>query len=67
MFTAVILALSFALLATVLALGREVRLRRALERLLRHLLSHFRSNSHEAPGTDSGHSRSDRDGRLRRG
>ena len=53
MFSAVILALSFALLAAVFALCREVRLRRALERLLRYLLSHLWRNLHEASTADS--------------
>jgi hypothetical protein len=64
MFTAAVLALSFSLLATVLALCREVRVRRALERLLRHLLSHFRRNSHEATDTDAHRRQLDRDDRL---
>jgi hypothetical protein len=37
----VVLFLSFALLLTALALAREVRIRRALERLLRRLLARF--------------------------
>jgi hypothetical protein len=65
MLTAVVLALSFALLATVFALCREVRVRRALERLLRHLMSQFRRKSHEATADDARRAQPDRDDRLR--
>jgi hypothetical protein len=38
-------ALAFALAATVIALAREVRLRRALAKLLQRILTHWRSNA----------------------
>ena len=64
MSAAVILALSFALLATVFALYREVRFRRAFERLLRYLLSHLRRNLHEASPADSDRDQFRHDDRL---
>ncbi len=41
------LALSFALLLAIATLAREIRLRRALQRLVRQLLSLWRSRAHE--------------------
>jgi len=41
------LALSFALLLAIATLTREIRLRRALQRLVRQLLSLWRSRAHE--------------------
>ncbi len=43
----VIASLSLVLLAVVLALVREVRLRRALQELLRRLLTVWRKHTHE--------------------
>ena len=45
--TLVIGSLSLVLLAVVLALTREVRLRRALQELLRRLLALWRKHTHE--------------------
>jgi hypothetical protein len=47
----VLLVLSLALVAAVFTLGREIRLRRALEKLLHTLLARWRS--HAAQSTDS--------------
>ena len=47
--TLVIGSLSLVLLAVVLALTREVRLRRALQELLRRLLALWRKHTHETP------------------
>ena len=47
--TLVIGSLSLVLLAVVLALVREVRLRRALQELLRRLLALWRKHTHETP------------------
>ena len=47
--TLVIGSLSLVLLAVVLALIREVRLRRALQELLRRLLALWRKHTHETP------------------
>ena len=59
------LALSFALLLAVVALTREIRLRRALQRLVRQLLSLWRSRAHETPVDVAGRSgRSDDHDRL---
>jgi len=49
-----IVALSVALLATVSALVREVRVRRALERLLSKLLSRWRRNLANPRAPDDG-------------
>jgi len=43
----VIVSLSLALVFAVVALIRQVRLRRALQTLLRRLLQHWRSRNHE--------------------
>jgi site-specific recombinase len=45
--TLVIGSLSLVLLAVVLALVREVRLRRALQELLRRLLAFWRNHTHD--------------------
>jgi hypothetical protein len=44
-----IIALAGALVACVFALGREIRLRKALEKLLRIILSHWRKNVPKSP------------------
>ncbi len=67
--TLVIGSLSLVLLAVVLALVREVRLRRALQELLRRLLAFWRKHSHEPPEappvhTDAPASNPDAAGRL---
>lgn len=43
------LVLALALFAAVLALGREIRLRRALEKLLHILLSRWRNHAAQRP------------------
>ncbi len=45
MFTFALVALALALLAAVFAFGREIRLRRALEKLLHILLSRWRTHA----------------------
>ncbi len=45
-------ALSFALLLSIAALCREVRLRRALQELVRRLISYLRRSAHEASPVD---------------
>ncbi|MGE0535190.1 MAG: hypothetical protein AB7O68_09455 [Pirellulales bacterium] len=67
--TLVIGSLSLVLLAVVLALVREVRLRRALQELLRRLLALWRKHSHELPEAPPVHadvpgSKPDSTGRL---
>lgn len=44
-----IVALAFALVASVIALTREIRLRRALQRLLHYLLTHWKANAPPSP------------------
>jgi hypothetical protein len=44
MTTALLVALAFALVASVFALGREMRLRKALQKLLRVLMSRWRTH-----------------------
>ncbi len=51
--TLVIGSLSLVFLAVVLALVREVRLRRALQELLRRLLAFWRNHTHETPDAPS--------------
>ena len=51
--TLIIGSLSLVLLAVVLALIREVRLRRALQELLRRLLTFWRKHTHETPDAPS--------------
>ena len=48
----VIAVLAFALVATVLALCREVRLRKALERLLQIVLSRWKNHASKIKPTD---------------
>ncbi len=43
-----VVALSFALLLAIAALCREVRLRRALQELVRRLVAYLKRNVHEA-------------------
>ena len=50
--TIVLASMSLALLLATAALVRQVRLRRALESLLRRLLSHWRTRSHEETISD---------------
>lgn len=45
-------ALSFALLLAIAALCREVRLRRALQEVIRRLIAYLRRNAHEAYPVD---------------
>ncbi|MEQ8788429.1 MAG: hypothetical protein RIC55_19115 [Pirellulaceae bacterium] len=47
-----LVALSFALLLAVAALCREVRLRRALQRLLQRIFAYWRPNPHEPHETN---------------
>ena len=47
MIASVLLASSVLIVMLVLALNRKVRLRRALQTLLRHLLERWRSSRHE--------------------
>ena len=56
-------SLALALVLTVIALVRQVRLRRALERFLRVVLSHWRRN-HDTPNPDSSRCDHDRGDRL---
>ena len=42
-------ALAFALLLSIAALCREVKFRRALQSLVRRIVTHWRTNQHEAP------------------
>ena len=58
MTTVLLAALAAALVACVLALGREVRLRKALEILLQTVLSRWRAHVSKTERTDS--DRSDR-------
>jgi hypothetical protein len=44
-----LVALALALLAAVFALGKEIRLRRALEKLLHILLSRWRNHAAQRP------------------
>ena len=50
--TILLASMSLALLLATVALVRQVRLRRALELLLRRLLSHWRNRSHERTISD---------------
>lgn len=52
MHSALIVALAFALLLAIASLCREVRLRRALQELVRRLVAYLRGNSHETPAAD---------------
>lgn len=54
-------ALGLALVAAVLALGREMRLRKALEKLIRNLLSRWRAHVSKTHDSDV---RTDLDERL---
>lgn len=47
-----VVALSFALLLAIAALCREVRLRRALQELVRRLVSYLKGRAHEASSPD---------------
>ena len=58
----VITALAAALVASVLALAREVRLRRALARLLSLILSHWKHHDTKTDSPRPVDSRHDRDG-----
>ena len=42
-------ALAFALLLAIAALCREVQFRRALQSLVRRIVTHWRTNQHETP------------------
>jgi hypothetical protein len=56
-----VVALSFALLLAIAALCREVRLRRALQELVRRLVTYLKGRAHEAVSLDQSdiHDRAD--------
>jgi hypothetical protein len=53
MITVLLCALAFALVTSVLALGREMRLRKALEKLLHVLMSRWRAHVSRTQTLDS--------------
>jgi len=63
MTSTLIVAMSFALLLAVAALCREVRLRRALQEIVRRLVAYLKRTAHEAHSVDDSAAPDDADDR----
>ena len=59
MTSTLIVAMSFALLLAVAALCREVRLRRALQEIVRRLVAYIKRTAHDAHSVDDAAAHSD--------